>query len=124
MRSASRGFAFLGLICIQAWAQEPSVRLLVQSSPLAGFRYHAAAEVWQELRIGDRLELKREPDNPHDANAVSVSWRGRQLGYLPRRENAAASWSLDRGQRLSARISRLAQHPNPARRIEVEVYVE
>jgi hypothetical protein len=124
MRSASSGFAVLGLICIQAWAQEPSVRLLVQSSPLAGFRYHAAAEVWQELRIGDLLELQREPDNPHDANAVSVSWRGRKLGYLPRRENAAASWSLDRGQRLSARISRLAQHPNPARRIEVEVYAE
>jgi len=124
MRSASRGFAVLGLICVQAWAQEPSVRLLVQSSPLAGFRYHAAAEVWQEMRIGDLLELQREPDNPHDANAVSVSWRGRKLGYLPRRENAAASWSLDRGQRLSARISRLAQHPNPARRIEVEVYVE
>jgi hypothetical protein len=112
------------LICVQAWAQEASVRLLVQSSPLAGFRYHAAAEVWQELRIGDLLELQREPDNPHDANAVSVSWRGRKLGYLPRRENAAASWSLDRGQRLSARISRLAQHPNPARRIEVEVYAE
>jgi hypothetical protein len=105
-------------------AQAPTVRLLVQSSPLAGFRHHAAAEVWQELRVGDALELSREPDNPYDANAVCVSWRGRKLGYLPRRENATASWSLDRGQRLSARISRLAQHPNPARRIEVEVYVE
>ena len=46
------------------------------------------------------------------------------LGYLPRRENAAPSWSLDRGQPLSARISRLAEHPNPARRIEIEVYAE
>jgi len=109
---------------MQAWAQAPSVRILVQSSPLAGFRYHAAAELWQELRVGDPLELRRETDNPHDANAVSVSWRGRKLGYLPRRENAATSWSLDRGQPLSARISRLTQHPNPARRIEVEVYAE
>ena len=116
--------ALLAILCMQAWAQAPSVRILVQSSPLAGFRYHAAAEVWQELRVGDPLELRREPDNPHDANAVSVSWRGRKLGYLPRRDNAAASWSLDRGQQLSARISKLAQHPNPARRIEVEVYAE
>ena len=114
------------LVCLQAFAQEPApnVRILVQSSPLAGFRYHAAAEVWQELRVGDRLDLQREPNNPHDANAVSVGWRGHKLGYLPRRENAAASWSLDRGQQLSARISKLAQHPNPARRIEVEVYAE
>jgi hypothetical protein len=121
MRAAA---AVLAVLCMQAWAQAPAVRLVVQSSPLAGFRYHAAAEVWQELRVGDALELRREPDNPHDANAVSVSWRGRKLGYLPRRENAAPSWGLDRGQRLSARISRLTQHPNPARRIEVEVYAE
>ena len=107
-----------------ARGQAQETTLIVQSSPLAGFRYHAAAEVWQELRVGDRLELKREPDNPHDANAVSVCWRGHKLGYLPRRDNAAASWTLDRGQRLSARISKLAQHPNPARRIEVEVYAE
>jgi HIRAN domain len=113
-------------VCLEVFAQEPvpTVRILVQSSPLAGFRHHAAAELWHELRVGDRLELRREADNPHDANAVSVSWRGRKLGYLPRRENAATSWSLDRGQPLSARISRLMQHPNPARRVEVEVYAE
>jgi HIRAN domain len=101
-----------------------SIRLLVQSSPLAGFRHHAAALVWAELRVGDALELVREPDNPHDANAVSVAWRGHKLGYVPRRENAALAWGLDRGESLRARISRLAQHPNPARRIEFEVYVE
>ena len=109
-----------------ALAQDVSggVRLLVQSAPLAGFRYHAAAEVWHELRVGDALELSREPDNPHDANAIAVTWRGRKLGYVPRRDNAALAWGLDRGERLQARISRLAAHPNPARRIEIEVFVE
>jgi len=102
----------------------PVARLLVQSAPLAGFRYHAAAEVWHELRVGDALELAREPANPHDANAIAVTWRGRKLGYVPRRDNAALAWGLDRGARLQARISRLAPHPNPARRIEFEVFVE
>jgi hypothetical protein len=102
----------------------PSVRVLVQSSALAGFRYHAAAELWSALRVGDALELEREPANAHDANAVSLSWRGRKLGYVPRRDNAALAWALDRGQPLRARISRLAPHPNPARRIEFEVYAE
>lgn len=121
-----RGIALALLACADALGQDSAagVRLLVQSSPLAGLRYHDAAQVWQELRVGDALELRREPDNPHDANAVSVSWRGRKLGYLPRRENAAAAWGLDRGQRLGARISRLAPHPNPARRIEIEVHAE
>ena len=102
----------------------PSVRVVVQSSALAGFRFHAAAEVWEALCVGDPLELEREPDNPHDANAVSVSWRGRKLGYVPRRENAVLAWSLDRGDVLRARISRLTHHPNPARRIEFEVYAQ
>jgi len=104
--------------------REPPVRLVVQSSALAGFRYHAAAEVWDELRVGDALTMEREPDNPHDANAVSVSWRGRKLGYVPRRDNAALAWGLDRGEPLRARISRLTSHPNPSKRVEFEVYAQ
>lgn len=111
---------------LPVWSQErpASVRLLVQSAPLAGFRHYAAAEVWNDLRVGDRLDLLRESDNRHDSNAVAVAWRGRKLGYVPRRHNAALAWGLDRGERLRARISRLAAHPNPARRIEFEVFIE
>ena len=103
---------------------EESVRLLVQNSPLAGFRYHGAAALWRELRVGDRLELARESDNPHDPNAIAVLWRGQKLGYVPRRENTALAWGLDRGTPLRARVSALAEHPNPARRVRFEVYVE
>jgi hypothetical protein len=102
----------------------PRVEVLVQSSPLAGFRYGEAAEVWHELRLGDALELVREPANASDARAVRLEWRGRKLGYVPRRENAAVAWGLDRGAPLRARISRLDEHPNPRRRIEFEVYIE
>jgi hypothetical protein len=113
------------LIALNAAAQETgSVRLLVQSSPLAGFRFHEAAQVWPQLKAGDALELSREPDNPHDANAIRVEWQGRVLGYVPRSENAALAWGLDRGAALRARISRLEWHPNPARRVEFEVFVE
>src|SRR3970282_3028425 len=93
------------LFAIAATAQEHSVRLLVQSSPLAGFRYYAAGQVWPKLKVGDPLELRREADNPHDANAVAVAWRGRKLGYVPRRAKAALAWGLDRGAPLGARIS-------------------
>jgi len=128
MRSASSCALFLLSIAVAgaAPAQDASggARLLVQSAPLAGFRYHAAAEVWPELRVGDALGLEREPDNPHDPNAIAVTWRGRKLGYVPRRDNAALAWGLDRGTPLRARISRLAPHPNPARRIEFEVFIE
>ena len=118
------GIAAIALLGFGNLQAQEHVRLLVQDSPLAGFRFHAAPEVWRELRVGDRLELAREPGNPHDANAVKVLWRGHTLGYVPRRENAALAWGLDRGTPLRARISALAEHPNPARRVRFEVYVE
>jgi len=127
MRSANSRtcvLAFSIALCAPCAFAQGAVRLLVQSSPLAGFRYHAAAEVWEDLHVGDRLELVREADNRFDRNAISVSWRGRKLGYIPRRQNAALAWGMDRGEPLSARISRLSTHPNPARRIEFEVYIE
>lgn len=108
----------------QAEERTPSLRLLVQESPLAGYRYAEAAEIWPLLRVGDALDLSREPDNLHDPNAVRVVWRGRKLGYVPRRENAALAWGLERGEQLRARITRLEPHPNPARRVRFEVYVE
>ena len=107
-----------------AAAAQPSVRVLVQSSPLAGYRYAEAAALWPSLSVGDELALVREPDNAFDPNAVRVEWRGRKLGYVPRRANAALAWGIDGGSALRARISRLAEHPNPARRIKFEVFVE
>ena len=120
--------ALLGLVIVAcpALAQEKvaNVRMLVQSSPLAGFRHAAADDLWSELREGDRLALIREPDNSFDSNAIRVEWRGRKLGYVPRRENAALAWALDRGEALRARISRCEWHPNPAKRIAFQVFIE
>ena len=110
--------------CAAAQAAGPSVRMLVQSSPLAGFRHHEAAGVWHLLRVGDNLELVREPENPHDTRAIRVDWQGRKLGYVPRRENDAIAWGIDRGDVLRARISRLDERRPVSRRLEFEVYVE
>lgn len=115
-------FALAG--AAHAEAPAPSVRMVVQSSPLAGFRYHEAASLWGELRVGDALALVREPGNPHDPRAVRVEWRGRMLGYVPRSENDAVAWGLDRGDALRARISRLDPTRPASRRVEFEVYVD
>ncbi len=123
MRSAS-SFLIALLLVTCAFGQQASVKLLVQSSPLAGFRYHAAASVWHELAEGDALDLVREPANSHDEHAVRVEWRGHKLGYVPRKENRALAWAMDRGEPVSARISKLRQSKNPRRRLEFEVFVE
>lgn len=106
-----------------AAAGAETVKVLVQSSPLAGFQYYAGRELWAELKVGDTLTLVREPDNPHDALAVRVEWRGRQLGYLPRAENRVVAAEMDAGTVVSARIARLVEHRNPWQRLLIEVFV-
>ena len=104
-------------------AQAQSIKVLVQSSPLAGFQYHAAGELWAQLRVGDALTLKREADNTHDHNAVRVEWQGHMLGYLPRAENRAVAAAMDAGTPVAGRIARLREHHDPWQRILIDVFV-
>jgi hypothetical protein len=113
----------LALAVAPLWAQTSAARMLVQSSPLAGFQYYEGAELWEKITVGDELTLVREPDNPYDSNAIRVEWQGRKLGYVPRRENTAVARHLDRGGRVEARVSKLTAHRNPWQRIEFEVFV-
>ena len=104
-------------------APAQTVRVLVQSSPLAGFQYYGGKILWDEMREGDRLALIREPNNSHDPHAIRVEWRGEKLGYLPRAENRDVAQAMDRGTPVSGRIGRLVAHPNPWKRLRVDVLV-
>jgi hypothetical protein len=123
-RFLCRQVLFILLLCLgceSVWAQ--TIRIVVQSSPLAGFQYHAGTVVWDALKVGDALTLTREPDNPFDRNAVRVDWRGVSIGYLPHAENRTVAAEIDKGGRVEARIAHLRQHRNPWQRILIEVFV-
>ena len=98
--------------------------IIVQQSPLAGFQFYEGKALWDEMRVGDVLTLVRERDNPYDANAVRIEWKGNRLGYIPRRENADVARQLDRGAPVKARIVKLTQARNPWQRILFEAYVD
>jgi len=112
------------LTALAAPACAADARIIVQQSPLAGFQYYEGKDIWAMMRVGDALQLTREPQNPHDANAVRVLWRNEMLGYIPRRENSDVARQMDRGAPVKARIVRLKEARNPWQRIEFEVYVE
>ena len=117
------GLALSIWLLAQSPASAESIKILVQSSPLAGSQYYSANRVWGEIRIGDRLSLVREQDNRHDRNAVRVEWNGQKLGYVPRAENRAVAQALDAGERLEARVAGLRDDPDPWRRIEFEIFL-
>jgi hypothetical protein len=95
--------------------------ILIQHTALAGFRHHAAPRLWPALRRRALLTLRREPENPHDANAVALYWRGEKIGYVPRGENLVVARLLDRRRRLSARIAFLTPCAEGNQRIRVSV---
>lgn len=118
--TASAAIALTALLAMPC-ARAAEAVIIVQRSPLAGFRHYAGGEVLRELKPGDRLELVREPANPYDVNAVRVEWRGVKLGYVPRRDNAAVARQMDRGVALAARLAGARQNRNRSVRLELEI---
>ena len=114
----------LGLASLPSLARaKPGKIHLIQKCHLAGYQHHHGEDLWNYLTVGDRLDLRREPDNPHDQNAIRIDWNGHQLGYLPRNQNQTTALMLDNRVRLEARIDGLEKHPNPWRRVAVEVWM-
>lgn len=50
------------------------------------------------LKYGEVLTIKREPQNPHDANACAVFQKTKKLGYIPREHSKSLAKKLDRGR--------------------------
>lgn len=69
---------------------------------VVGLNHHAAKD--KPLKPGDRLELHREENNPHDPNAVGAWLSGAMVGYLPREANMVPMRILRAGHDLVATV--------------------
>ena len=61
-----------------------------------------------QLREGERLAFFREPDNPHDSQAMS----GQTVGYVPRRDNVVFARLMDAGKQLFGTITKKEKKGN------------
>jgi single-stranded-DNA-specific exonuclease len=69
--------------------------------------HHAEALSGEGAEPGGRLELRRDPANPHDPNAIAVHVAsGEQLGWVPREVAADVAGALDAGEAWSAIVLR------------------
>jgi HIRAN domain len=67
-------------------------------------RHHA--EALEAPALGDALELRRDPGNEHDPNAIQVLAGGRQVGWVPREVAAELAGELDAGRPWAAVVLR------------------
>lgn len=75
------------------------------------------------LRDGDRLVFYREPDNPHDPQAIRIeTLEGKKIGYVPRRDNVVFSRLMDAGKLLFATIAAKEMRGNWLR-VDIKIYL-
>ena len=73
---------------------------------VAGISYRQDAA--SRCQVGDPVQLIREPENPHDENAIQVlSIDGEPLGYIPRSQSAELAADMDSLSRVSATIKKV-----------------
>jgi len=108
----------------RARTREIPRKILILRTRLAGFHYHEGPALLDRLQPGQRLDLVREPANPHDSDAVRIDWHGHSLGYVPRHHNYAPARLLDNGEPLRAGIRRLDHAQDPWRPVEIDVFLK
>ena len=71
-------------------------------------RFHADALASDAAGPGKPLVLRRDPENPHDPDAIAVHAEGggEQLGWVPRELAAELAGELDAGREWSAVVLR------------------
>lgn len=92
---------------------------------IAGFTYWNGLEVFDELKIGTKLQLEVEPTNGHDPDAVKILYRETMLGYIPRDQNEEISKFLQLGYTdlFEVRINRITPDTHPEQQICVTVKI-
>ncbi len=100
-----------------------SHEILLFDSYVAGTTFVKDPSGIEELKVGDRLALQREPDNRFDGNAILVlDGQKRRLGYIPEKDNIVFSRLMDAGKYLVAKVVRL-ETKGSFRQINISIYL-
>ncbi len=91
---------------------------------IAGVSFEGRQDVIAGLRAGASLELRREPGNPHDSNAIAVHYGNLQLGFFNRRLALHLAPLIDAGARYRAQVASLTGGPQRAKHRGVNIFVE
>ena len=112
----SRGRFILGLLgmptVVKTIASNEKIipqNIFLDKMFIAGFTYYDGENTIEDLRQGDQLFLKLEPDNPYDKRAIEIYTKsGMKLGYIPRDRNRIPYHLLGQHIALEARIDKIS----------------
>ena len=100
-----------------------SREILLFDSYVAGTSHIKDESVFDDIKVGDRLILQREPDNRFDENAILVlDKEKRKMGYIPEKDNIVFTRLMDAGKYLIAMIDRI-EPKGSFRQINLSIYL-
>lgn len=98
--------------------------LLLLETYVAGTAYIEDESIVDDLKVGDRLTLKREPSNKFDEKAILVlDNQKRKVGYIPEKDNTVFSRLMDGGKMLFCRVDG-KQDKDFYTQVDVNIYLE
>ena len=77
---------------------QKKINELGNSFEVQGTRYEGRIERVESLKVNEKLELLREPDNPYDHNAIDLISDFGSVGHLPAKIAELLSPALDEGK--------------------------
>lgn len=90
---------------------------------VAGWRYYDGDQVISELRVGDEVQMKLDPDNPEDHKAVVImtTQSGAKLGFIPAFYSGFMFDVIRNNGTFKTRIEGIYPSANAQRKVSVSV---
>jgi len=88
-------FGFLALPDVSG--QKQKEQKIIYMSFVRGLAFSPGKKLVPYMKEGDRLDLRREPDNKYDSNAIALCYNGQKIGYVAAEDNYMLSQLLDAG---------------------------
>jgi hypothetical protein len=97
--------------------------ILLFDSYIAGTTHIKDESVFDSVKDGDALVLKREPDNRFDDNSIMIlDSQNRKLGYIPEKDNTVFARLMDAGKYLIAKV-KYVEPKGSFRLIRINIYL-
>lgn len=90
---------------------------------IVGVSFEGRQDLVGGLQLGYELTLERQPENPHDSNAIAVRYGRLQVGFIRKEVAKHIAPRIDGGVRYRARIESLTGGTNDRHR-GVNIFIE
>jgi hypothetical protein len=92
---------------------------------VAGIYYEGRREVVSALTSSEQVVFKREPQHPHDPNAIAIHTQdGRSIGYIPRDEARRIAPLMDQGIVFVGYVDALSDSGDSHLSVNLQLFTE